>query len=47
VVYAVDKTKSGAIENLDKNLSINEQPAQILKQIPLVTIYNGIKGDTI
>jgi 6-phosphogluconolactonase/glucosamine-6-phosphate isomerase/deaminase len=47
VVYVVDSAKREAIENLDKNLSINDQPAQILKQIPLVTIYNGIKGDAI
>ena len=46
IVYAIDDSKRPALENLNKNLSITEQPAQVLKRIPAVTIYNGLKGDS-
>lgn len=45
VVYAVDETKRQALNELDRSLDINEQPAQVLKLIPAVTIYNVVKGE--
>ncbi len=45
VVYAQGESKHQALDNLDKELPIDKQPAQILKQIPKVTIFNDYKGD--
>jgi 6-phosphogluconolactonase/glucosamine-6-phosphate isomerase/deaminase len=45
VVYARGTDKHMALGNLDKNMSIEHQPAQILKQIPRLTIFNDLKGD--
>jgi len=39
VVYAVDKKKKVMIENLEKDLSKDDMPAQILKKVPLLTIF--------
>ncbi len=44
VVYAPGEIKATAINNLAEDLSLSEQPAQILKRIPKVTVYNGSKG---
>lgn len=39
VVWAQGKSKWGVIENLEKDVSIIKQPAQILKKVPLLTIF--------
>lgn len=44
-VYAVGENKRQALDNLDSDLSLAEQPAQLLKQLSKVTIFNDYKGD--
>jgi 6-phosphogluconolactonase len=46
VLYVNGEDKRLAIENLQQDLSINEQPAQILKQLPKLTIFNDQIGET-
>jgi 6-phosphogluconolactonase/glucosamine-6-phosphate isomerase/deaminase len=43
VVYMVGEAKQAAIDNLIKDLTIDEQPAQALKAVPNVTIFNDYK----
>ena len=46
VVYAVGESKRTALQNLQKSMSISEQPAQLLKLISKVTVYNDEIGGT-
>jgi len=39
ILYAVGESKWNAIEKLNANLPIKEEPAQILKKVPLLIIY--------
>lgn len=45
VCYATGEAKRAALENLDKDLPLGTEPAQILKAVPSATVYNDIKGD--
>ncbi len=45
VIYAVGREKWPQWEALQKNLDPNEQPAQLLKTLRKVIIYNDYKGD--
>ena len=45
IVYAVGQEKWPVLEALKQNLAINEQPAQILKQVPKLIIFNDLKGE--
>jgi len=45
VVYAVGEEKHEAIDNLDQDLTIAEQPAQALKRVSKVSIFNDYKGE--
>jgi 6-phosphogluconolactonase/glucosamine-6-phosphate isomerase/deaminase len=47
VVYAVGEEKHPQIDKLNQKLSIDEQPAQLLKQLKKVTIFNDYKGDSV
>lgn len=42
--FAFGKPKRAAIKNLQDNLSLNDEPAQIIKQIPEAYIYNDQIG---
>jgi 6-phosphogluconolactonase/glucosamine-6-phosphate isomerase/deaminase len=44
LVYCRGGEKGPALANLDQDLSIAEQPAQIIKQIARVCVYNDLKG---
>jgi 6-phosphogluconolactonase/glucosamine-6-phosphate isomerase/deaminase len=44
VVYARGGEKAKALDDLDKTLPLFSQPAQIIKQIPAVSVYNDLKG---
>lgn len=44
VVYAVGKAKWPVLDKLESELPATEQPAQLLKRIPNLTIYNDYKG---
>ena len=39
IIYAVGESKWNAIKKLNDNLQTEEEPAQILKKVPLLTIY--------
>lgn len=47
VVFAIGKPKWRALDELEKNMPINYQPAQILKEIPSVYVFNDYKGEKI
>lgn len=47
VVYAVGKAKWPVIDAFDETMPLDVQPAQALKQVPLVTICNDCKGDDV
>lgn len=47
VVYAMGEAKAEALANLQKDLSLAEQPAQALKQVATVTIFNDQIGDSV
>jgi 6-phosphogluconolactonase len=47
VLFAVGDEKKPAIEKLNRQVSIDEQPAQFLKKLPKVTIFNDQIGDTL
>lgn len=47
VIFACGMEKKKALENLQKDLSLTEQPAQILKSLPKLTIYNDQIGEEI
>ena len=44
VVWAQGKDKWSVIKNLNKNSDIIKQPAQILKRVPLLTIFTDYLG---
>ena len=43
IVYAVGEAKQEALDNLVQDLPLDVQPAQILKQVPNVIIFNDYK----
>ncbi len=43
IVYAMGEIKWQVIENLKLDIPVADQPAQILKQIPLLTIFSDYK----
>lgn len=47
VVYAVGHSKVKALQDLQANLSDAQQPAQLLKRIQQITVYNDSKGGTV
>jgi 6-phosphogluconolactonase len=47
IVYAVGEPKHAVLDELGTDLPLNQQPAQILKQVPSVTIFNDYKGDEV
>ena len=47
VVFAQGEAKSQALDELSRNLTVDDQPAQIIKQIPLAAVYNDLVGETI
>jgi 6-phosphogluconolactonase/glucosamine-6-phosphate isomerase/deaminase len=47
VVYAGSEAKHEQLKRLEQDLPIETQPAQILKQIKKVTIFNDYKGDVL
>lgn len=44
-VYAVGDTKHAVLDSLETELPLDTQPAQILKQVPKLTIFNDYRGD--
>lgn len=44
VVYASGSEKLEALDNLERTLTLQEQPAQILKTVNMLRIYNDQKG---
>lgn len=47
VLYAVGAAKHTALSNLEKELQLEQQPAQILKSVPALTIFNDYKGEVV
>ena len=47
VVYALGESKWPVIDQLEDDLPLNDQPAQALKQIPKLTIFNDHRGEKI
>lgn len=47
VVYAVGSSKRPVLDTLEDGLPPTSQPAQILKQVPKLTIFNDLRGDTL
>lgn len=47
VVYAMGEAKLPQLERLQQDLPITDQPAQALKQVPKLTIFNDQTGDTV
>ena len=45
VVYAIGQAKHQQLERMEQNLSVAEQPAQILKRLPKLTVFNDLKGE--
>lgn len=45
IVFAMGEAKKEALENLTKDMPAAVQPAQYLKAVPLVTIYNDQVGE--
>lgn len=46
-VYAAGPSKTGALADLSKRLNPDEQPAQLLKRITTVDVYNDVIGGNI
>lgn len=46
VVYAMGEAKAEPLANLQQELSLNEQPAQALKKVSKLTIFNDQTGET-
>ena len=44
VVFMQGKEKWDVVENFNKNIDIMEMPAQILKKVPLLTIFTDYSG---
>lgn len=47
VCWAAGSAKRGALESLDDELPLEVEPAQILKAVSSVTVYNDIRGEEI
>lgn len=47
VLYAAGQEKWDALERLQEKIALSLQPAQILKQVPMFTIYNDYKGEEV
>jgi 6-phosphogluconolactonase/glucosamine-6-phosphate isomerase/deaminase len=47
IIYCVGANKADALERLDQDLEAAQQPAQIIKRIPLVSVYNDRKGEAV
>lgn len=45
IVYAQGETKRQALNCLKKDMPLIKQPAQVLKRIPHVTVYNDLEGE--
>jgi 6-phosphogluconolactonase len=45
IIFAMGSEKRTMIENLKKDLSLDDQPAQILKLLPKLTIFNDQIGE--
>jgi 6-phosphogluconolactonase/glucosamine-6-phosphate isomerase/deaminase len=46
VVYAVGESKWPVFDGLEQDITIATMPAQALKQVPTVTIFNDYKGES-
>jgi 6-phosphogluconolactonase/glucosamine-6-phosphate isomerase/deaminase len=47
VVYVMGEAKWPILDQLDISLPLDEQPAQVLKSLPTVTVYNDYKGESV
>ncbi len=47
VVYAMGEAKAEPLKRLNTGVPIAEQPAQALKKVPILTIFNDQIGDTV
>jgi 6-phosphogluconolactonase/glucosamine-6-phosphate isomerase/deaminase len=47
VVYTAGASKQPVLDRLEEDLPLEEQPAQILKQVPQTTIFNDYKGEEV
>lgn len=47
VMYATGTAKKPALDQLANTVALADQPVQILKQVPKVTIFNDLRGDTL
>lgn len=47
IIYAMGSEKWPQLDALDKELDVNKQPAQLLKQLPRVIIINDYKGESL
>jgi 6-phosphogluconolactonase/glucosamine-6-phosphate isomerase/deaminase len=47
VLYAVGEAKHKMLDKLEQDLELSEQPAQILKKINRLSIYNDYKGEEV
>lgn len=47
VVYATGDAKWPVLDNLDRDIELNLQPAQSLKQVSKLTIFNDHRGDLV
>ena len=45
VVYAMGLEKWPQFDDLEKGIKLDDQPAQVLKQVKKVTIFNDYKGE--
>jgi 6-phosphogluconolactonase/glucosamine-6-phosphate isomerase/deaminase len=45
ILYAVGEAKHTVLNKLEKNVALSEQPAQILKQLNTLNVYNDYKGE--
>jgi len=46
VVYAVGEAKWPVIDELSTSIDLDIQPAQVLKEIPILTVFNDHTGET-
>ena len=47
VVFVMGEAKHPQLDRLSKNLPVTEQSAQVLKQVPKITVFNDYKGETL
>jgi 6-phosphogluconolactonase/glucosamine-6-phosphate isomerase/deaminase len=47
VLFAIGQSKHQMLDNLEKDLALSEQPAQILKEIENFSVYNDYKGESL